>query len=488
MTQPSAAPKQAPRLVVDSAKAQAPIQVQLPVQIQGAPKPASPKPQADAISTFIGLEIEARQMADLESLRFAITNSTRKIASFDEAFLVEPSAGNWRVTCAAGIHKIDNNAPLIQFMHAWLSKAAALPQRNFNETKFFDLKADAAEFGLRADDVPFAYALWLPIKSRTGRLEAALVAIKGEPWRPQTVSLLIPLAGAYGHAWDALQPNSVTAVHHVVRHVSKAKVALAALAMCAIAAFIPVPMSALAPAEVVARNPAIVAAPIDGVIADILQPAGALVEKDAPLISFADVNLRNTFELAKRSKGVAQAKYFKAVQNATASQKEIEEVAVAKAELDVAAGELSYAEEMLSRTQVKAERAGLVIYSSKSDWVGRPVKTGERIMEIGNPSETELRMEVPVSDAITMQEGGDVALFLDGDPLNAVRAKITRANYRPSPNAENQLVYRVHADFADGAARRIGLRGVARVSSHNVSLAFYLFRRPIAALRQRFGI
>ena len=77
--------------------------------------------------------------------------------------------------------------------------------------------------------------------------------------------------------------------------------------MCVIAGFIPVPMSALAPAEVVARDPALVAAPIDGVIADILQPAGALVEKDAPLVIFADVNLRNTFELAKRSKAVAQA-------------------------------------------------------------------------------------------------------------------------------------------------------------------------------------
>lgn len=109
-------------------------------------------------------------------------------------------------------------------------------------------------------------------------------------------------------------------------------------------------------------------------------------------------------------------------------------------------------------------------------------------MEIGNPADTELRIEVPVSDALTLQEGGDVALFLDGDPLTAVHAKIARANYRPSSNAESQLVYRVHASFADGIARRIGLRGVARVSAHDVPLAFYLFRRPIASLRQRFGI
>ena len=40
--------------------------------------------------------------------------------------------------------------------------------------------------------------------------------------------------------------------------------------------------------------------------------------------------------------------------------------------------------------------------------------------------------------------------------ITGVQGKISRANYRPSPNSENQLVYRVHAGFADGLPRRIG--------------------------------
>ena len=80
-----------------------------------------------------------------------------------------------------------------------------------------------------------------------------------------------------------------------------------------------------------------------------------------------------------------------------------------------------------------------------------------------------------------------MALFLDGDPMTAVAAKITRANYRPTVNPQSQLVYTVHAGFIEGS-RRIGLRGVARVSTHDVPLGFYLLRRPIAALRQRFGL
>lgn len=496
MTDPAPVKKPIPRLVVDKPRVQ--VQPKI-VQPQAQPKATtanrapSAQPtraaQTDAISTFIGLEIEARQCADLESLRFAVVNSTRKLAGFDEAFLAEAApCGGWIVSLAAGVHKIDRHAPLVQFMDTWLSKTVAAAGGNVAEPKQFELNSDAQRYGLlNGAEVAFPYALWIPIKSRTGAV-AALIALKSEPWRPQTVSLLIPLAGAYGHAWDALTAQGTSHASKLFGFVSRTRVALSAGVLALIAGFIPVPMSALAPAEVVAREPVLVTAPLDGVIAEVLQPPGAMVQKSTPLVLFSDVNLRNSFELAKRNKAVAQAKYFKSVQTATSQQKEVEEVAIAKAELDVASGDLAYAEEMLGRTAIKAERAGLLIYSAKSDWIGRPVKTGERIMEIGNPEETELRIEVPVSDAITLQEGGDVALFLDGDPLTAVHAKVARANYRPSPNAENQLVYRVTASFADGVARRIGLRGVARVSSHKVPLAFYLFRRPIAALRQRFGV
>lgn len=493
MSQMAPQAKPTPRLVVDKSRVQATTVVHNgpaagPAQSAPAPQP-QPKPQMDAIGIFVALEIEARQCRDIESLRFAVVNSTRKLAGFDEAFLIEPGAGGgWSIAAASGVHAVDRHAPLVRFMEAWTGKTAEAEGPALRDPKFFNLQSDAARFGLDVADAAMPYAFWLPIRKQNGDLLAALVAVKQEPWRPQVVSLLIPLAGAYGHAWQALQPATASPTRHVYRAISKSRLAVVAAVMACAAGFIPVPMSALAPAEVVARESRLVTAPIDGVIADIRVAPGALVEQDTPLLTFADVNLRNTHELAKRNKAVAQAKYFKAIQTATSAQKDVADVAIAKAELDVAISDLVYAEEMLARTIVKAQSSGLVIYSSKSDWIGRPVKTGERIMEIGNPAQTELKIEVPVSDAITLREGGSVALFLDGDPLTAIRAKVTRANYRPVANSETTLVYKVHADFDDGAARRIGLRGVARVSSHDVPLAFYLFRRPIAALRQRFGI
>jgi multidrug efflux pump subunit AcrA (membrane-fusion protein) len=484
MSQNANQAKPTPRLVVDAGRVQ-----------QGSAaavaKPAAPpvKPQTDAMGVFVGLEMEARQCRDVESLRFAIVNSTRRLAGFDEAYLVEPkAAGGWSLVAASGVHAVDRHAPLIRFMEAWTAKTIEAERGALGEPKFYNLPSDAVRYGLDAADIAMPYAFWLPLRKQNGELLAALVAVKKEPWRPQVVSMLIPLAGAYAHAWQALVPAVVSPTRHVYRAITKSRLAIAIALLMTAAGFIPVPMSALAPAEVVAREARLVTAPIDGVISDILVSPGAMVAKGTPLVTFADIDLRNTHELAKRNKAVAQAKYFKAIQTATSAQKDVADVAIAKAELDVAVSDLAYAEEMLARTVVKAQSAGLVIYSSKSDWIGKPVKTGERIMEIGNPDRTELKIEVPVSDAITLREGGSVALFLDGDPLTAIQGKISHANYRPAPNSETTLVYKVHASFEDGQPRRIGLRGVARVSSHDVSLAFYLFRRPIAALRQRFGI
>jgi multidrug resistance efflux pump len=247
-------------------------------------------------------------------------------------------------------------------------------------------------------------------------------------------------------------------------------------------------MSALAPAEVAAARPMLVTAPMDGVVADVLLPPGAWVDKDTPVLRLVDTRLRGDFEVASRNVAVAEARYFKTVQAATASHKDMEELATFKAELDVAKAERAYAAELLSRTEIRASSPGLLIYSSRQDLVGKPVATGERLMEIGDPAMTEIRIDLPVSDAIALAPGGHVSLFLDGDPLTPVRGTIERTGYRPVLSAEHQLVYRVAASFDGGRTHRIGLRGVARVSGEKVALWFYLFRRPIAAVRQWFGL
>jgi HlyD family secretion protein len=502
----SAAPVQTPRIIprpqatapaaapahpmIKPRPALVPITVDIkPAVLIGAKPAASPAGDPDPISQFIDLEVEARRCPDLDGLRYAIVNSTRKVAHFDQAFLAEPAvSGGWTVTHASSVTTVDRNSQAIKVLESWMQKSLLDAAGGLGEPRLANLASDTQLHAPPDTTVPFPYALWLPIKARDGRILAALIAVKRENWRPQHSALLLPLADAYGHAWNALAPLSAAPVARLRKYVSKSRLAIAAVVIALTAAFIPVPLSALAPAEIAAAEPMLVTAPIDGVIGEIAVPPGTWVDKGTPIIKFIDVKLRNEVEVAKRNKAVSEQRHFKIMQSAIATQKDMQDIGTAKAELDVAIAELRFAEDMLARSIVRAERSGLLIYAAKSDWIGKPVTVGERLMEIGDPASTEIRLDVPVSDAVAIQREGAVALFLDGDPLHAVEGKVHRVSYRPTLTGEQQLAFRVYAKFTDGQPRRIGLRGVARVNSANVSLWFYLFRRPIAALRQRFGV
>ena len=207
-----------------------------------------------------------------------------------------------------------------------------------------------------------------------------------------------------------------------------------------------------------------------------------------PLFTLVDTKLRNDFEVAEKARAVALAKYQRAVQNAVTNRRDSQDIAVAKADLEVAEAELALAQDLFTRTQILAPRAGVIVYSSKSDWLGKPVTTGERVMDIVDPADLELRVDLGVSDATALKTGMRAKLFLDGDPLSAVGAEISRIGYRPTPNAERQMVYRVFADFTEGGSPRLGARGTARIDGDRVPLGFYLFRRPLAALRQKIGL
>jgi hypothetical protein len=67
--------------------------------------------------------------------------------------------------------------------------------------------------------------------------------------------------------------------------------------------------------------------------------------------------------------------------------------------------------------------------------------------------------------------------------------EVIRTAYQPVSKGQNQVVYRVTARLDEKRPwLRIGLRGTARIAGDQVPLVFYLFRRPLTALRQMLGV
>jgi hypothetical protein len=116
------------------------------------------------------------------------------------------------------------------------------------------------------------------------------------------------------------------------------------------------------------------------------------------------------------------------------------------------------------------------------------VQPGERIMVIADPSMVEVTVYVPPEDAIQLDLGSEVSVFLNIDPLSPLQAKIVQTSYETITMPDNSLAYVVKAQLKPGALPRIGLRGTAKVFAEEVSLGYYLMRKPLLFLRKSFGI
>ena len=297
--------------------------------------------------------------------------------------------------------------------------------------------------------------------------------------------LLQRLGETYGHAWDALSrpKRRWTASIRPARAVT-----LAALAVVALG-FVPIPLTALAPAEIAPRNPAVVTAPIDGAIESIDVEPNQAVRAGDPLFRYQDTQLRGALDVAAREVAVAEARLRQVTQMAFIDPSAKRDMAVARSELKLKRTEHAFAAEMHERSTVRALRDGVAVFADKRELIGRPVSTGARVMEIADPSQTLFRLNVLADDALVLKEGARVRVFMDSDPLNPAMARLIRAAPMPRMSEAGVLVFRADAQLETaGTMPPLGHRGTAQIVGERVSLAFFLLRRPIAAIRQRFGL
>ena len=456
--------------------------------IQGkaqAPKPGGlreAKP-SDTAAGLLGIEREARRAETLAELGYIAVNASRTAVPYRQAILLLRKGKGVRVEAVSSLSAVDRNATFIRWIEGLVG--AKLDDENRSKIVSFDARRESNSSDLDASAYPFPRMALVPLTLRDGSVFGHLLLSRETSWEEPALVAAARLCETYSHAWEALAGPA-----KVKRRMRSRTAILAAIGIATLAAgFAPVSLSVLAPAEVTAARPYVVAAPIDGVVKTVAVEPNARVAEGTALFSYDDTELRNRLELASQAVSVAAARYEQAERNSFAQASAKRELAVARSELALKRGEYDYANELLGKTIVRAGQGGLVIFSAKDDWTGRPVSTGERVMRIADPSRVELTVQLPVGDAIVLEEGARVRLYLDADPLNAVEAKLASASYHAVPDAAGVLSYKVQAAFDEGvAAPRIGLRGTAQIHGEKVTAFYYLFRKPLAAIRQWTGL
>lgn len=431
---------------------------------------------------LLRVEAEARQAQTAAELAFVIANETILITRSRQVFTLAGRPESLVIKAVTSVGSIDRNSPRIRWIEAIVQALRA--DKGLEAPCDFALPAYCPPGDAEHARYPYRFIAWLPFRLRDGTVFGGMLITRETPWTEPDLLIARRLAGTYGHAWAAL-----VGPRRLKRRIS-VKPLLAAGVVAAIAlGFYPVPLTVLAPVEVAPIAPRIIAAPIDGVIDSIIVNPDQTVRQGDPLLKMSDVMLRNELAVAEQDMRVAEAKLMQVTQGAVSDPKLRADLAVTRSELTVATAKRDYAGEMLERTDVRAPADGIAIYTDRRDWVGRPVTTGERIMEVADPTRMQLRIDVPVADAIAVSKGAKVRAFLDSDPLNPAGAKVIAVSFEARMIEGDVLAYRIYAAL-DGEAHnmRLGIRGTAQISGEKVALAYYLFRKPISVIRQRFGL
>mgnify|MGYP000919665154 FL=1 len=423
---------------------------------------------------FLGLEQQARKVGNTEQLAFAMVNDGQALFGFRHAALL--IAG--KVQALTGISVVEAHAPFVAFVER--ATATLLKQERLDEGHNVDPTHLDEQARADMNDLSAAHAYWLPLKNRSGETFGGLWLARDLPFNEAEQSLLRQLADTYAHAWLALQP------HKPWRMRWPRKKLLAVAAALSLLLLIPVRQSVLAPAEVVPLGGRVVAAPLDGVITEFLVKPNQSVAAGDLLVRFDATSLKAQSDVAERALGVAEAELKTNSQRAFADAESSARLDLLAARVEQKRAERDYARQLLARSEVRAERAGIAVFADAERLTGKPVQTGERLMQIADPSQAELRIELPVGDAIALQPGAEVALFLDSNPLNRHEAQLERSAYEAQTTAAGQLAYRLDARFVD-TPPRVGLRGTAKLFGDRAPLAYYLLRRPLAAARQSLG-
>lgn len=475
---------------------------------------------SQSLGAVLHLARRARQAASAAELGFIAVNETLAVAPYRQSALWLADRG---VVALSGVASPEANAP---FVH-WLERVVKQLLRTEHACVPVSPNSLDPDEAAEWDEWLPAYALWVPLPAGS---RGGLLLARDTPWQPGEISLLAEWADIWAHEWRAqVQPNATTRWRAWVdawpdararyawrRHwltgrgwryrlrrmgrwqLADVRRALAAVwrhrglrygLLAAVVAVFPVRFSVLAPGELVPSQPAVVRAPLDGTIDKFFVGPNAEVKAGDTLFQLDLTTLSSRLAVARQGLATAEAEYRQSAQQAVFDPKSKAQLAILQGRIAERQAEADLLTAQFAKAQATAPRDGIVLMDDPSEWIGKPVSTGERIITIAGANDAEVEAWLSPSDVIDLPPGAEVTLYLNASPLKPVDATVRYLAHEAVARPDGTFAYRLRATLIAGQDKpRVGLKGTVKVRGNHVPLAYWVLRRPIAAARQALGL
>lgn len=468
---------------------------------QGGPPEMDPRMQR--LLTLLTIHKNARHKDGMAELSFLMVNQTFNLVPYRHGVFWRRAGDGVKVEAASGLVELDQGGPYVHWLSRVISQQmgeaegdqwlqiGGSPQVAEGDAKCLRVTAADCKEQEKAEWPEWAssHAVLVTLKGPDGRADCGLWFDRDEAFHDTDVAFLEDIGDGYAHALRKVagRDKKPSLAKSLLRP-TKSGMTLFLAALIA-AMFVPVRMSATAPAEVVARRPHVVTVPFDGVIENAKVQPNQRVSKGDVLVVMDKTALKNKSELTQRELEAAQIELDKTEREALHDPKKRMDINLLRAQIVAKQTEKKFADDLLARAEIKADIDGIVIFPDANALKGRPARTGEQVMLLAKPDESELLIRVPVDSMIEANADVDAKFFLNIAPLNSRAARIETISYQPSPDPDGLLSYKVRAQFADGARPpRIGSTGTAKIYGETSFVLFNFMRRPIIALRHKMGL
>jgi hypothetical protein len=440
-----------------------------------AARPGALNQQLLRLAEVLQIITRAREVPRAE-LGFVIVNETIRVVAYRHAVLWDGRARS--IAAVSGVARPEPAAPFVLFLTRLCRRIADTPE---GRSQLLLERSMIGDLANEWHQWLAPHVMWWPLHVHNDMI-GALLLDRDEPWSSADEAVLEAVCGAYAQSWELSRARRAS-IRPIRRRVLRRVAIVVAAAAIVAACFFPVHSSVLAPAEVVARSPAFVRAPFAGVVDEIAVAPNAAVQAGQVLVRLDRRRLETEMQVARQAVEVASAQMRQATQEAIADARAREQLAVLRGKLDEANADYEYRRILLSRTDIVAPTDGVAVFNDPTEWIGRPVETGERIMQVSPPTSTRIEIELPVADEATFEDGSDVFFFDNVTPDRPIAGTLDFTSYTTSLSVAGVLIYTCRADLADGAALRLGLKGTAKILGPERPLLLWMLRRPIAFVR-----
>lgn len=462
--------------------------------------PQAPTVGAQSLSLLLELGRRVRTATSVRELQFLAVNESHALAPYRQAALWLRDGG---VVALSGVVQVEANVPYV----LWLGEVFAQLAAHHDSAVAVDGRDFPAEIAAQWADWLPTHALWLPVRAVNpsadnpqahGEVVGGLLLARDEPWGESPLVLLTEWLDIWGNEWRHRHRPPMLSWQRIKAGIQshfavpagkrwwQSRAALWGVGVLVVLC-VPVRLTVLAPGELVPANPEVIRAPLDGVIDAFHVQPNQKVAKGQVLFGFDEALIQSKLDVSQQALSTAEAEYRQAAQQALSDEKSKAQLAQLAGKIEEKRAEAAFVAEQLNRARVLAPRDGIALFDDPSEWIGKPVGVGERIMRITAPADAEVEAWVPLADAIPLPDNASVTLYLNASPLSPVEGAVRYLAFNAVERPDGSYAYRLRARLVAGTDHRVGLKGTARIQGPWVPLVYWVLRRPVAGIRAYLG-